>query len=214
MTIWLNQKDKMKNISEHPDTETKILNAAKQVFIKKGMLGARMQEIADEAGINKALLHYYFRSKENLYEAVLKNTMHNFLFNIGSALQHMASFEEKIAAFVEGYMQVLFENPYLPAFILYEVNANPGLLIQMFTPAKQALHMFEREIQTEIVAGRIKPIDSKHFMVNLISLCVFPVAAKPVLEHILMDGDSLAFNTFLRQRKDEILRVIIHSLKP
>jgi len=199
---------------EHIDTETKILEAAKRVFIKKGMMGARMQEIADEAGINKALLHYYFRSKENLYEAVLKNTLLGFVMQIGSYLADKKTFKDKLETFIEGYMNVLFQNPFLPAFIIYEVNTNPELIIKMMSAGKNALLYFEREIQTEIVEGRIKPVDVSHLIVNILSLCIFPVAAKPILERVLMNGDSLAYDTFLRQRKDEISRLILESLKP
>ena len=102
------------------NSEEKILNAAQSVFIQKGMDGARMQEIADEAGINKALLHYYFRTKQKLFEAILKKVFSNILPNLMDMVHSDLPIEEKLGIFIENYIDLLMENPYLPNFILKE----------------------------------------------------------------------------------------------
>ena len=114
------------------ETEQKILDAAKKVFVVKGMTGARMQEIADEAGINKSLLHYYFRTKEKLFEAVFQSALGEFFPKVTSYMISDISLEDKIKVFVKEYSKVLQENPFLPSFIIGEVNRNPDNIIQYF----------------------------------------------------------------------------------
>jgi len=101
------------------ETEQKILDAAKKVFLAKGMAGARMQEIANEAGINKSLLHYYFRTKEKLFEAIFQSALGAFFPSITTSMLSDATLEEKLKIFIQGYSKVLHDNPFLP-------SENPG----------------------------------------------------------------------------------------
>ncbi|UCG28570.1 MAG: TetR/AcrR family transcriptional regulator, partial [Bacteroidales bacterium] len=114
---------KNKKIEKKPGTEALIFEAAKRVFGRKGLDGARMQEIADEAGINKALLHYYFRTKEKLFEAVLTDIFQSFF---PKAMVIMAdpdiSIREKIEQFVNIYISLIQENPYMPGFMAHELT--------------------------------------------------------------------------------------------
>ena len=95
-------------------TEQIILEAAKKVFVRKGMAGARMQDIADEAGINKALLHYYFRNKEKLFEMIFMEAAEKFFPRINAIFDSDQPLFEKIESFCEEYISVVMENPYLP----------------------------------------------------------------------------------------------------
>src|SRR3954452_616752 len=106
-------------------TEEKILNAAKKVFLTKGMDGARMQDIADEAGINKALLHYYFRSKDKLFEQIFLKVTTSFLPKIFLILKGEDTLFEKIERFCEVYITQIIKTPYVPIFILNEINRQP-----------------------------------------------------------------------------------------
>ena len=117
------------------NTEGIVLAAAKKVFILKGMDGARMQEIADEAGINKSLLHYYFRSKEKLFEEIFKDTFAKFIPKIDVLLSSNKSLEDKIKEFVKEYLELLQKNPHLPQFILQELNRNPDRLVELMSLA-------------------------------------------------------------------------------
>ncbi len=120
---------KSKDIS----TEEKILEAAKEVFLKKGFDGARMQEIADTAGINKAMLHYYFRTKDRLFEHIFVTAISNIFPKVGGIFISDAPFEDKIRAFIRDYLSFILQNPFLPIFILHEMSANPERLIEHFT---------------------------------------------------------------------------------
>ncbi len=96
--------------------EQRILSAAKKVFINKGMTGARMQDIADAAGINKALLHYYFRSKEKLFETIFKEAVQGFLPRVNQIFESNKTIFEKIEMFCKEYIDQIRKTPYLPIF--------------------------------------------------------------------------------------------------
>src|SRR5262245_18627739 len=133
-------------------TEEKILNAARKVFRKKGMTGARMQEISDEAGINKALLHYYFRSKEKLFERVLHETLEEALPLLGKILNEDIPLFEKIERYVHAHISIISKNEYLPAFVIQELNRDPQKLLK-FTKGlenKPNPLIFFQQIEREI----------------------------------------------------------------
>jgi TetR/AcrR family transcriptional regulator len=110
------------------NTEEKILAAARAVFMEKGMDGARMQDIADRAGINKALLHYYFRNKDKLFEMIFQDAMGRFMPRLADVIIADVDFFVKIEKMVSMYMDMLAQNPYLPQFVLNEVNRQPRCL--------------------------------------------------------------------------------------
>ncbi|MFK5974290.1 MAG: TetR/AcrR family transcriptional regulator, partial [Flavobacteriaceae bacterium] len=110
------------------NTENRILTAAKNVFQRKGMDGSRMQEIANEAGINKAMLHYYYRSKQLLFEAVFKNAFSLLAPQLNAILNDDSSIEEKIKNFTHNYITFILKHPYLPNFIIQELNRNPEFI--------------------------------------------------------------------------------------
>lgn len=122
----------VKDMSTQKDnTEDKIIEAAKEVFIKKGMDGARMQEIADEAGINKALLHYYFRSKEKLFDAIFERVIRMAFPRISQIIFSDLHFRVKVEQAIDTYLDLLMKHPYLPAFILKEINRDASLFINL-----------------------------------------------------------------------------------
>jgi AcrR family transcriptional regulator len=110
-------------------TEEKIFNAARVVFQKKGFSGARMQEIADEAGINKAMLHYCFKSKELLFKAIFMNAFGQLAPQINEIFNSQDTVFEKIKKFTHSYISFVILNPYLPQFIIQEMNNNPSFVM-------------------------------------------------------------------------------------
>lgn len=199
---------------KHKDTEQQILAAARKVFIEKGLDGARMQEIADEAGINKALLHYYFRSKEKLFEMIFQEEIGKFLpkmFNLMASPD--VNFEDKIRTFVDNYISIFINNPFLAPFILREIHRNPETITSYFAKAginpdhlKFALSMLSQQLNMTFEKTR-------HFMVNMISLCIFPFAGRPLIERLLFQEDKSAYNLFLEERKKVVADFIINTLK-
>ena len=215
MTSWLNHIvkpfDKMNELKKD-NTEEKILNAAHTVFVKKGMDGARMQEIANEAGINKALLHYYFRTKEKLFEAIFKSVFRQILPNLMEMVYAEVPFEEKLEIFIDKYISLLLKNPFVPTFILKEMNRDPDFLASVLKnnglQPQKIFDMFEKEME----AGKIRKMDPRDLLVNTLGLCIFPIAAKPLLTIMLFDGDKKAYNNFLENRKTTIKEFILNSI--
>src|SRR5689334_3493425 len=156
-------------------TEEKILSAARNVFLKKGMAGARMQDIADEAGINKAMLHYYFRSKEKLFERIFMELSQRFFPRLIMIFESDESLFRKIEMFVVEYIDQMRQTPYLPIFVLNEINRQPETFIRkMMGNEKPPVKRFFGSVQQEIKKGIIKPIDPPQLLLNIISLCIFP----------------------------------------
>jgi AcrR family transcriptional regulator len=199
--------------ADEQNTERLILEAAKKVFLDKGLDGARMQEIADEAGINKALLHYYFRSKDKLFEAIFEEAFEKILPRVSEVIRSDASLFEKLWAFIDHYIDILSANPHLPLFIFYELKRNPGRLIRSFNQSGIEPDLMVSAILNEIKEGRIRPVDPYHLMVNLLSMCIFPFVARPMIIGVMMKGDSDGYQRFLAERKTEIMTFIINSIK-
>lgn len=196
------------------DTEKLILEAARRVFIRKGLDGARMQEIADEAGINKALLHYYFRSKEKLFKMVFKEAMGKYFPVMVSVLSsNEFSFEKKLEAFIENYLSIIKENPFIPAFIIGELNKDPERLSEFFISSGIDTTHVSRIISDVIAkeAG-ISIQQARHLIVNVIALCVFPFLGRPLLEKIIFQSNEEQFNQFIQERKAIILEVVLNSI--
>lgn len=194
-------------------TEQRILLAAKTVFIHKGMAGARMQDIADEAGINKAMLHYYFRSKEKLFEVIFREVISKFLPRINAIIAMESSLFEKIKFFCQEYITVLSENPYIPLFIIDEANKQPHeFLGTMMGNQKPDLSILIAQIEEEVKKGIINPISPAQLLLNMMSLCIFPFLGRPIW-NFLSGMDQLQFNYLMHQRKTEVAQFIINSIK-
>ena len=198
----------------HSDTEKIILETARQVFIRKGFDGARMQEIADEANINKALLHYYFRSKDKLFMAIFVDVIQTFISSSIKFIQEPGqNIFEKIKLFVEKYITLIQENPYLPGFILNELNQRPDRLVGVFKSSGLELDYFYSQIEKEIKEGKIEPVEPEHLFVNMISMCLFPFVGKPMINTIILSGSEKDFNLFMEERKRTVPEFIINSIK-
>lgn len=218
--MWLNYIiNTYSFMTEHEmNTEEKILHAAREVFQHKGMAGARMQEIADKAGINKALLHYYYRTKEKLFEKVFEVAFSLFLPKVKDIMMSDKSIIEKISFFIDNYLDLLNKHPYIPGFVINELNRNPQILVKLFEKNVQLVEnkMIERlneQIQIEVEKGIIKPIGVQNLMTSVVSLCLFPIVAKPVLKGILFNNEEKSYKAFLKQRKEFVKDFVINSIK-
>lgn len=202
----------MKN-TKNQNTEEQILIAAKKIFQSKGMEGARMQEIADEAGINKAMLHYYFRSKEMLFEAVFFSAFALLAPQLKSILESESSVEDKIIHFTSNYISFMVEHPYLPNFIILELNRNEDF-IRKLKENKLFLNLdaFEIQVKKEVSQGIIKPISATQLFMNILALNMFPLLAKPLLKAIT-NSDENTFQQLVEARKTEVANFIINAIK-
>ncbi len=196
---------------EQKNTEELILEAARAIFIQKGFAGARMQEIADEAGINKALLHYYFRSKDHLFEAVFALALRSFLPVIKTVLESELPLKIKIIKFVETYIDILVANPYIPGFVIHELNTNPGRFVDKFISMGLDPTIISKQVKEEIDLHTIRAVDPEHFIVNLLSMCIFPFVAKPIIKGVLQKNEE-QYVLFIKSRKEQIIEFVMNSL--
>lgn len=195
-------------------TEEKILEAATAVFVEKGKAGARMQEIADEAGINKALLHYYYRSKDKLFESVFSIVIKQMLLpKVLKILHNEEDVFVLLRRFSEFYVETLIKNPFLPLFVIEEINKNPNRLSSLFLksgiPVVDIIGRFEKAMDD----GIIRRMDPRQIIINLISMCIFPFAARNMVLPIVFQNDKKYYKKFLESRKTEIADFIIQSIK-
>ena len=203
------------------DTERRILQAARTVFVRRGTAGARMQEIAAEAGVNQALLHYYFRSKDRLAEAVFREAAGRLVPAVLTLLGSEASLEEKIEQFVQLYIDTVRQHPFLPGYILAEMHHHPER-VSVFEsavgvqPARMAGALLARlgaQLEERAASGTMRRIAPEQFVVNLLALAVFPFVARPVLE-LAFGLDDAAFGRFLDERRAELPGFILGALRP
>lgn len=202
-------------------TEQRILDAARRVFIRHGTTGARMQEIAAEAGVNQALLHYYFRSKDRLAAVVFREAAARLLPAIAELLGSDASIEEKVERFVHLYIDGVRQSPFIPGYLVSELHQQPERLTALLdaagpvarTTADAVRHRLGTQLRNAAAAGEIRPITAEQFFVNMVALCVIPFLARPLLDALLGMNEA-SFHRFLDQRRAELPGFIIRGLRP
>jgi AcrR family transcriptional regulator len=204
------------------DTEARILDAAHIVFVRRGTAGARMQEIADEAGVNKALLHYYFRNKSRLAAAVFQRVARGLFLRVSEILGSDAGIEDKVRRVIHLYLEQLTKTPYAPAYVISELNQHPDRAAQFVEAVRHireqslnanVLDTLGKQLRRRVRAGEMRAISTPQFIANLASLCIFPFAARPMLCAIL-DLDDRGFARFIEERKTVLPEFFLNALRP
>ena len=207
---------------EDQETEQRILDAAHAVFVRRGTEGARMQEIAEEAGVNKARLHYYFRSKDRLAEAVFLRAGRRLFPSVIATLQSDLPLEEKVQRVIEIELDNLSAAPFLPGYVLCEINHHPERVAQLVGSfAGQPMDGFgsaiaaglQAQIDEQVAKGAMRPIPAEQFMANLLSLCLFPFAAQPMFRAVMGWGPD-GFERFIEERKRSLAGFFLNALRP
>jgi AcrR family transcriptional regulator len=198
---------------KHISTEEHILKVAREVFMQNGYDGTSMQMIADSAGINKSLLHYYYRSKERLFGHIFSKVFSQFIPNLGVIFLSDKPLEEKIREFVDRYIDVFIENPLIPIFVMQELSKNPQHLAELVREAGINPEIMIMNITNALKKENVKLKDPRHFLVNLIGLCVFPFAARPLVQRMIFNNDESAYNNFLLERKKEVPEFILNAIR-
>ena len=195
------------------NSREKILLSAKSLFRSKGYAATSMQEIANHAGINKGLLHYYFKSKDRIFHEVFVEAFKGFLPRIDSILNGDMPLDVKIRQFVDTYIDMLMEEPEVPAFIINELNTNPQAFVSevLSNPIRPNPMGFFAQIEGEVMAGRIRRVSPLDLMLNMVSMCVFPFVARPLVQGIFAIPES-GYMEMMKNRKDEIFNFIWNSI--
>lgn len=198
--------------------ESKIIEAARQVFYGNGYNGASMRDIARKAGVNYALLHYYFKRKDNLFEIVFTEAFAMLFRQLREALASEANLFDKIKWMVAGYVRAAQQYPLLPGFMMNEVAVNPQLMLPVLKKYKagnQVIHLFDRfyaEIEEAYGCGLIKKVNPKDLCTDILSLSLFPFIAKGCLAELIYEGEE-SFNRMIEQRIEHVAGVIIDSIR-
>lgn len=200
------------------DARTRILDAADAVFVRRGIDGARMQDIADRARVNKALLHYYFRSKAGLAQAVWLRIASSFVPGIFQIVASDLPLDDKIDRLVDSYHAMLMAHPYLLVFTVSEAARRPALLRDFYSGERRraARRMFgklSQQIDEQVKAGNMAPMSAEQFFVTLVGSCVFPFAMRPVLSAVMGLGPA-QFRRFMEQRRTELPAFLKKALRP
>lgn len=200
--------------AEEAQTQKLIIEKAKILFFQKGFLNATTQEIADEAGINRALIHYYFRSREQMLDALLVETIQEKKDRVRSILTSDRPFREKIASYIDTVVDYGLMYPYLENFIISETARHPDRLKDICSKDRvKSSDLISAELEEEIRKKRIAPISAVHFMVNLSALCNYPLLAKSVLQVIHGMTDA-SYRKFLQERKQIIYTTLFNEEMP
>ena len=195
------------------DMETKILDAATTVFIHKGLSGASMQDIADEAGINRTSLHYYYRSKDKLFEKVFEHVVGALISQQRYVVNADMPLVEKMRLFVDNTLNFLLDNPGSVSFMVHELNATPERMIKLVISSNLDIEKLKRQIAAEIKDNQCTEFDAAQFWASLIGMCIMPFVAKPMIIRFFLDESEEQFREFIQNRKQHILDFLMKYIK-
>jgi TetR/AcrR family transcriptional regulator len=198
-------------ITEEAQTERLIKDTARDIFFQKGRLNATTQEIADEAGVNRALIHYYFRSREQLLEVVFQEAVAETRNKISEIFSSSETFKRKISQYLDVFIDRNIRYPYIQNFIVTEINHDSEKEKEYFHQKRENLtKTILPQMNEEIKKGTMAPIKMEHFMTNLMSMCSYPLVAKPIIQG-MFGFDEKAYKSFLKERKAIIYQVLFNE---
>jgi AcrR family transcriptional regulator len=195
-------------------TEDKILEAAKSEFLEFGLYGARMQSIANRAGMNKALLHYYFRNKEQLFDKVFESALERYFSNMDVLSEEQLDFKERVHRLADRFLDFLTEYPQMALFLIKEVSANQALFIEKVEKSQKGNTTLLKALMDANRKGLISVQDPMLFFVQLISLCTYPFVAKPLFSVIAERNETTWNSDSLTVLRASIHSFIDHQLNP
>ncbi|HEX8357553.1 MAG TPA: TetR/AcrR family transcriptional regulator [Segetibacter sp.] len=194
-------------------TEQLIKDTARRVFLTEGKMLATTQDIADAAGVNRTLLHYYFRSRDVLFDRVFKEALDKLRERIHSVILSTAPYRQKIEDLINVFFEESLEAPYLETFIILQLNQDPDKYEELFWKlpgGEQRLKMFLKETQLEMDKGNIIEMKPVQFFINLFSLMAYPFVARPLYQK-MFDLNDTAYSKLLKERKKVILTQIFNN---
>ena len=202
---------------ERVDTREKIMMTAYEVFVEKGFAGARTQEIADRAGVNKAMLHYYFGNKENLYAETIIATLGKLFAEIRPAFDDSGfSDEDRLRRFVTGYVDFISANPGVPRLLVQDILSGNSKLPGLFETAFERVGVTRTfpmvaVLEKGIERGTFRPLSIQHTLISIIGMSLFYFIGKPIVDRVL-EVDDADTTGFLEARKENIVEILLHGI--
>lgn len=196
------------------ETEHRIIQAATDEFIERGLDGGRMRSISERAGINKGLIHYYFKSKELLFAKVFETLFGVLVSRLNVAMGEENHLFDKVRGFVSIYIDTIQHNPRIPRFIISELARNPERMFRFIAKTKKfdATLVFRQAVKDAVEAGEIDEIDAHQLFTNMLSMCIFPFIGRPMIQFVTgMTNED--FESFIEVRKAEVSEFIIRSIQ-
>lgn len=197
--------------------ENRILEAAKQVFVRKGYEATKMGDVAAEAGIGRTALHYYYRTKEMLFDAIFDQLIGALLPNLGAIIDENTSFLEKLPKIIDQYVKTLQRNPLFPIFVINELERAPEHIYHSIlkNPFRiEPIIRMRRQMEKEMKQGLLKKLPVYYVATTLISLLVFPMLVRNPFTAIFMGGDAEKYEDFLQERIPFVTDIMIRLLTP
>ncbi len=194
-------------------TSEKILESAFEEFEEKGYNGARMQSIANKAGINKALLHYYYKNKDALFQIIIQKAIKLYIHNLVDSFSEQDDIFTGLEKFVGSYIDFLIKHPRIPGFITQEINNNPERILNFFKLSGMNMERVRQKIEKAVKDELIINIEPEQLIVNVIALSVFPFIAKPLITGVLLDNNDARFQKLMEERKKEVSQFIIKAIR-
>ena len=197
-------------MSKDVNTEQHLKDTARRIFLKEGKMLATTQEIADAAGVNRTLLHYYFRSRDALFDIVFQEALTQLRKRIHEVIGSKLVFRDKIESLIQVFYEELTELPYLETFIALQLNQEPHKYQELFIHlpgGKERIKNFLKEIQEEMEKGSIPEMKPINYFINLFSLMAYPYVARPIYKNLFGLSDT-SYNKLLPERKDIIMSLL------
>lgn len=206
-------------MSKEQNLESQILKAAEALFLEKGFSGTSTTDIAKHVGCNQALVHYYFRTKENLFLQVFNGKVETILTTLQKPLlQQNADFNDKLRSAIGAYFDFLTENSRLPFFVINELLCNRERLKLAYnyflqnTSRSKVFETIDNVVQAEVGKGTIRPIKTVDFVLDIVSLTVFNFIVMPIYNAV-SDSTEAEKTEFITSRKEEIITLVINGIR-
>lgn len=193
-----------------------ILKVAEELFMDKGFNGVSTTEIAQKVGCNQALIHYYYRTKANLFQKVFENKLRYLVSQFDITDESEEDFEERLSNRISKHYEILKQNPKLPIFILNEINNNSETIHWLKEAFKNNIPSFivkfQKELDEEVKSNRIREVNAMDLILNIISLNVFMFISLPIVEYVF-NSQNESIDQFVENRKKEIIQTILNSIR-
>jgi len=193
------------------NVEQMILNIAEDIFLEKGYAMTSTTEIANRVGCNQALIHYYFRTKERLFEKLFEKKFVSFVSAVFVSKEKSANFKDVVRSIIESHLEIISQNPRLPFLLINEMTTNPvrfrAIADKIKTTVGSLLSGIEAELKIEVAAGRVRNISAFDLLLNILSLNLFVFIAQPLISHV-RDLSFEEFVSFTKKRSEEVFLTV------